>query len=52
MSTEIIIVLLSLVAMLAALIMDKMRPGMILFSVVVIFLCTKTVSATCWYRIC
>ena len=40
MSTEIIIVLLSLVAMLAALIMDKMRPGMILFSVVVIFLCT------------
>ena len=40
MSIEIIIVLLSLVAMLAALIMDKMRPGMILFSVVVIFLCT------------
>ena len=40
MSIEIIIVLLSLVAMLTALIMDKMRPGMILFSVVVIFLCT------------
>lgn len=40
MSIEIIIVLLSLVAMLVALIMDKMRPGMILFSVVVIFLCT------------
>lgn len=36
MSIEIIIVLLSLVAMLTALIMDKMRPGMILFSVVVI----------------
>lgn len=40
MSIEIIIVLLSLVAMLTALIMDKMRPGMILFSVVVVFLCT------------
>ena len=40
MSIEIIIVLFSLVAMLTALIMDKMRPGMILFSVVVIFLCT------------
>lgn len=44
MSTEIIIVLLSLVAMLAALIMDKMRPGMILFSVVVLFLCTGILS--------
>lgn len=37
MTLEVIIVLLSLAAMLAALIMDKMRPGMILFSVVVIF---------------
>lgn len=40
MSHEIIIVLVSLVGMLAALIADKMRPGMILFSVLVIFLCT------------
>lgn len=40
MSTEGIIVLLSLVGMLAALIADRMRPGMILFSVLVIFLCT------------
>ena len=38
MSIEIIIVLLSLVAMLAALIMDKMRPGMILFSVVDVYI--------------
>ena len=40
MNVEVIIVLVALVGMLAALIMDKMRPGMILFSVVVIFLCT------------
>ena len=40
MSHEIIIVLVSLVGMLAALIADKMRPGMILFSVLVVFLCT------------
>lgn len=40
MTLEVIIVLVALVAMLTALIMDKMRPGMILFSVVVIFLCT------------
>lgn len=44
MTLEVIIVLLSLAAMLAALIMDKMRPGMILFSVVVIFLCTGILS--------
>ena len=44
MTTEIIIVLFSLVAMLAALVMDKMRPGMILFSVVVVFLCTGILS--------
>ena len=44
MTPEVIIVLVSLVAMLAALIMDKMRPGMILFSVVVIFLCTGILS--------
>ena len=40
MTVEVIIVLVALVAMLTALIMDKMRPGMILFSVVVLFLCT------------
>ena len=39
MDTEVIIVLVSLAAMLAALIMDRMRPGMILFSVTVVFLC-------------
>ena len=44
MTLEVIIVLVALVAMLTALIMDKMRPGMILFSVVVIFLCTGILS--------
>ena len=44
MTVEVIIVLVALVAMLTALIMDKMRPGMILFSVVVIFLCTGILS--------
>ncbi len=44
MNIEIVIVLVSLVAMLAALIMDKMRPGMILFSVVVVFLATGILS--------
>lgn len=39
MTFEVITVLLTLIAMMAALIMDKMRPGMILFSVVVVFLC-------------
>lgn len=37
--TEIIIVILALLWMLAALIRDRMRPGMILFSVVVFFMC-------------
>ena len=44
MTLEVIIVFVALVAMLTALIMDKMRPGMILFSVVVIFLCTGILS--------
>lgn len=44
MNVEVIIVLIALVGMLAALIMDKMRPGMILFSVVVLFLCTGILS--------
>ena len=39
MTFEIIFVLLALVGMVVALIMDKMRPGMILFTVVVLFLC-------------
>ncbi len=39
MTFEIAFVLLALVAMVIALVMDKMRPGMILFSVVVLFLC-------------
>lgn len=37
---EMIMVFLGLVGMVAALILDKMRPGMILFSVTVLFLCT------------
>ena len=39
MTFEIAVVLLGLVGMVAALILDKMRPGMVLFSVVVLFLC-------------
>lgn len=39
MSFEIIFVLLALIGMLAALIWDKMRPGMVLLTVVVLFLC-------------
>ena len=39
MTFEIVFVLLSLLGMIAALIADKMRPGMVLFSVVVLFLC-------------
>ena len=37
MTFEIVFVLLSLLGMVAALVADKMRPGMILFSVVVCF---------------
>lgn len=39
MTFEIVFVLLALVGMVAALVLDKMRPGMILFSVVILFLC-------------
>lgn len=39
MTFEIVFVLLSLVGMVIALVLDKMRPGMVLFSVVVLFLC-------------
>ena len=44
MTFEICVVLIALVGMLTALIMDKMRPGMILFSVIVVFLCTGILS--------
>ena len=36
---EMIIVFLGLIGMVTALVLDKMRPGMILFSVTVLFLC-------------
>lgn len=39
MTFEIIFVLLALLGMVMALVLDKMRPGMVLFSVVVLFLC-------------
>lgn len=44
MNADIIIVLITLAGMLTALIMDRMRPGMILFSVVVIFLACGILS--------
>ena len=39
MTFEILFVLLGLLGMVIALVLDKMRPGMVLFSVVVLFLC-------------
>ena len=39
MSFEIIFVIVCMIAMLLALIFDLMRPGMILLSIVVLFLC-------------
>ena len=44
MTFQIAIVLIMLVAMLAALIADRMRPGMILFSVLVVFLCVGIIT--------
>ena len=44
MTFESIFVLLSLLGMVIALILDKMRPGMVLFSVVVLFLCGGILS--------
>ena len=44
MTFEIIFVLLSLICMMIALVLDKMRPGMVLFSVVVVFLCAGILS--------
>lgn len=44
MTFEILFVLLALVGMVVALVLDKMRPGMVLFSVVVLFLCAGILS--------
>lgn len=44
MTFESIFVLLSLLGMIVALVLDKMRPGMVLFSVVVLFLCVGILS--------
>lgn len=44
MTFEVIIVFITLALMLTALAADKMRPGMILFSAVVVFLCTGILS--------
>ena len=44
MTFEVIFVLLSLSGMVIALVSDVMRPGMILFSVVVLFLCAGILS--------
>ena len=44
MTTEIMLVLLALIGMLAALIWDKMRPGMVLLTVVVFLPCIATLS--------
>ena len=44
MTFEIIFVLLGLLGMVVALVLDKMRPGMVLFSVVVLFLCAGILS--------
>ena len=44
MTLQIITVLVSLLAMIIALIMDKMRPGMVLFSVIVVFMCMGIIS--------
>ena len=44
MTLQIIVVLIMLVFMLAALIADKMRPGLILFSVLVVFLCVGIIT--------
>ena len=46
MTFEIIFVLLALLGMVIALVLDKMRPGMVLFSVVVLFLCAGILTPT------
>ncbi len=44
MTFEIVFVLLALIGMVVALVLDQMRPGMILFSVVILFLCAGILS--------
>ena len=44
MTTEIVLVVLALTGMLSALVWDKMRPGMVLLTVVVFFLCVGILS--------
>lgn len=44
MSIEIIIVIVTLIGMITALALDVMRPGMVLFSVVVLFMCAKILT--------
>ena len=44
MTLDVLIVLVSLTAMFITLILDKMRPGMVLFSVMAVFLCTGILS--------
>ncbi len=44
MTFDISFVFLCLVGMVAALVWDKMRPGMVLFTVVVLFLCAGILS--------
>ena len=46
MSLEILFVLLTLIGMIVALVLDKMRPGIILLSATVLFLCTGILSPT------
>lgn len=49
MTFEILFVLLALLGMVIALVLDKMRPGMVLFSVVVLFLCAGILTLRrCW----
>lgn len=44
MTLEIVLVFLALISMITALVMDRMRPGMILFSVAVFFLCAGIIT--------
>ena len=50
MNFDIVFVLLALIGMIAALVWDKMRPGMVLLTVVVFFLCVGilTPQGRCW----
>ena len=49
MNFDIVFVLLALIGMIAALVWDKMRPGMVLLTVVVFFLCVGILTPRrCW----